>query len=158
MLIQLTFGTILIILTLLIQVAFIVVSSRVLNRLGPWLGYGRTSQKIFMVLGGLVIWLVMGLTVCCWTWALTFLQLDVLHTLESALYFAIVTFTTLGYGDITLDHNWRILASLCSVNGLIIVGLNTAFIVEVLSKIRHSQINKAETNTSTTDSISETRN
>ncbi|MDT0583370.1 ion channel [Brumicola blandensis] len=131
--------------TLLIQVAFIAVSIATLTRFGSWLGSGQVSAKFILALSLLIIWLVMGLTVCCWVWALMFLQLDVLTTLESALYFSIVTFTTLGYGDLILTDSWRILGSLCAVNGLILVGLNTAFLVEALSRIRHSQVNGVRT-------------
>ena len=140
MLLQLSLGTLMILLTMLIQVAFIAISIRVLSGLGSWIGSGQVTFKFIQVLSALIIWLVVGLTVCCWAWALLFLQLETLPRLEDALYFAIVTFTTLGYGDITLSVDWRLLGSLCAVNGLIIVGLNTAFLVEALSRIRNAQI------------------
>jgi len=145
MLLQLSLSSLMIVATLLIQVAFIAVSIATLTRFGSWLGSGQVSAKFILALSLLIIWLVMGLTVCCWVWALMFLQLDVLTTLESALYFSIVTFTTLGYGDLILTDSWRILGSLCAVNGLILVGLNTAFLVEALSRIRHSQVNGVRT-------------
>ena len=59
--------------------------------------------------------------------------------MEPALYFSIVTFSTLGYGDIVLDPQWRILGSLTAANGLIIVGLNTAVLVEAIARIRAAQ-------------------
>lgn len=47
-------------------------------------------------------------------WALAYLFLvpgDQMATLESAVYFSFVTYTTLGYGDITLgEYEWRILS------------------------------------------------
>jgi len=144
MLLQLSLSTVLIIATLLIQVAFIAASVAALTKVGTWLGSGQVSAKFILALSLLIVWLVMGLTVCCWVWALMFLQLDFLTSLESALYFSIVTFTTLGYGDITLSDDWRILGSLCAVNGLILVGLNTAFLVEALSRIRHAQVSDSE--------------
>ncbi|MGB5992819.1 MAG: ion channel, partial [Desulfobacterales bacterium] len=44
-------------------------------------------------------------------WASTYLALNAIEGLEQALYFSMVTFTTLGYGDILLDERWRLLAS-----------------------------------------------
>lgn len=45
-------------------------------------------------------------------WALAYVLIlpgDQLASFEQAVYFSAVTFTTLGYGDITLiDHDWRI--------------------------------------------------
>lgn len=39
-----------------------------------------------------------------------------------------VTFTTLGFGDITLDENWRLLSSFEAANGLLMFGWSTALI------------------------------
>jgi hypothetical protein len=56
----------------------------------------------------------------------------VFDRLEPALYFSIVSFTTLGYGDIILGEDWRLLAGMTATNGLIMIGLFTAFLVEIL--------------------------
>ena len=49
-------------------------------------------------------------------WALAYLLVlpgDQLASFEKAIYFSIVTFTTVGYGDITLiDHEWRLLSGI----------------------------------------------
>lgn len=68
-------------------------------------------------------------------WALTYLYIrpDVaLDTLEEAFYFSAVTFTTLGYGDITLDSDWRVLSGIQAINGILLIGWSTAFIFAVL--------------------------
>ena len=144
MLLQLSLGTAMILVTLLVQVGFIATTISVLTKSSMWISEKNSSPRFITILCGLIVWLVIGLTVCCWSWAILMLSLDIFNTLESALYFSIVTFTTLGYGDITLDQNWRLLGSLCSVNGLIIVGLNTAFLVEALSRIRQAQVSSDE--------------
>ena len=42
-------------------------------------------------------------------------------------YFSIVTFTTLGYGDITLaDHEWRLLSGIEALNGILLVLMTLA--------------------------------
>lgn len=56
-------------------------------------------------------------------------------TLEEALYFSTVTLTTLGYGDITLDEQWRLFASLEAANGIILFGWSTALIFAVVQRI-----------------------
>ena len=87
----------------------------------------------------MVLWLVAGLSVSVALWAWVYLLIGVFNHLEPALYFSIVTFSTLGYGDIVLDAQWRLLGSLTAVNGLIIVGLNTAVLVEAIARIRAAQ-------------------
>jgi hypothetical protein len=62
-------------------------------------------------------------------WAVTYRVLGVFHTFEPALYFSMVTFTTLGYGEIVLDPNWRLLASCEAVIGIIMFGWTTAIVI-----------------------------
>lgn len=67
-------------------------------------------------------------------WAFTYLFLDAFNGLDESLYFSIVTFTTLGYGDIVLSNSYRLLASLEAANGIIIFGWSTAIIITVVQK------------------------
>ncbi len=69
------------------------------------------------------------------TWAVVYLYVDALGDFETALYFSTVTFTTLGYGDILLDANWRLLAAFESANGIIIFGLTTAVVVSAVQLV-----------------------
>ena len=78
-------------------------------------------------------------TIGVWVWAATFRILDIFHELEPALYFAIVAFTTLGFGDVLLPQEWRILSGLSAANGLLIFGVSTAFLVEFFSRLRRAQ-------------------
>ncbi|MDW7550400.1 potassium channel family protein [Pseudoalteromonas peptidolytica] len=142
MLLQLIYGTLLIIITVIVQALFIGMAVHFLAKAGPWFERPSHSLKLLYTLVGLVLWLVAGLSVSAWLWAGAFLWLDIFNDLESALYFSVVTFTTLGYGDMTLTAQWRILGSLLAVSGLIIVGLNTAFLVEAISRIRSAQLEK----------------
>ena len=57
-----------------------------------------------------------------------------LQSFESAFYFSAVTFTTLGYGDITLGSDWRILSGLQAINGILLIGWTTAFLFAVLQR------------------------
>lgn len=60
--------------------------------------------------------------------AVLYRALDAVRTLEEAAYFSMETFTTLGYGDITLDKDWRLLSSFEAANGLLMFGWSTALI------------------------------
>ena len=46
-----------------------------------------------------------------------------------------VTFTTLGYGDVLLDENWQLLASFEAANGMIMFGWTTAIIIAVVQRV-----------------------
>ncbi len=71
-------------------------------------------------------------------WAITYLLLipgTQLDSFEKATYFSMVTFTTLGYGDITLaDHEWRLLSGVEALNGILLVGWTTAFLFMVVQR------------------------
>ena len=67
-----------------------------------------------------------------WLWAVTFMQIDAVPDLESALYFSTVTATTVGYGDLVLEHNWRLLGSFEAMSGILVFGISTAFLMVVL--------------------------
>jgi hypothetical protein len=141
MLEQILIGTCVICGTVIIHVLFINILTHTLTTHGTWIATPPKRVKHTLVLTGMVLWLVAGLTLSAWLWAGVYLLTGAFDQLEPALYFAVVTFTTLGYGDITVGTDWRILASLTAVNGLIIVGLNTAFLVEALSRINKAQGN-----------------
>ena len=67
-------------------------------------------------------------------WAAAYLVLGALEGLEPSLYYSMVTFTTLGYGDIVLPDRWRLLASFEAANGIIMFGWTTAIVMAVAQK------------------------
>jgi voltage-gated potassium channel Kch len=71
-------------------------------------------------------------------WALAYQSLvpaSELASFEEAVYFSFVTFTTLGYGDITLTEGFRLLSGIEAMNGIILVGWSTAMIFAVVQHI-----------------------
>lgn len=52
---------------------------------------------------------------------------------ETSLYFSFATYTTIGYGDVLLPQNWRLLGALEGISGVLLCGLSTAFLFSVVS-------------------------
>jgi hypothetical protein len=71
-----------------------------------------------------------------WAYAALYLGLGVVAGLEPALYFSTVSFTSLGYGDIVLGPDWRIIGAIEAANGLILFGWSTAFLISLMGKLR----------------------
>jgi hypothetical protein len=46
-----------------------------------------------------------------------------------------VTFTTLGYGDISLTSEWRLLSGLEAINGIMLIGWSTAMMFSLIQNI-----------------------
>jgi len=70
-----------------------------------------------------------------WVWAVFFFFIEEISTFEAALYFSTSSFTTVGFGDVTLTEEWRLLSSLEATNGMILFGWSTAFIFAVIRGI-----------------------
>ena len=68
-------------------------------------------------------------------WAATYDILGALSDFDEAFYFSTVTYTTLGFGDITLRAPWRVLSSLEAANGIIMFGWSTAVIMAVVQRV-----------------------
>ena len=83
------------------------------------------------------------LEILIWASAYWFLApLSEIDTLETAFYFSVVTFTSLGYGDVTLGPEWRILSGMEALNGVLLVGWTTAFLYAILQRIWKFQHHK----------------
>ncbi len=59
-------------------------------------------------------------------WAGLFRLLGEFDSASAALYFSGVTFATLGYGDVVLSPEWRLLGPLEAANGILMFGVSTA--------------------------------
>jgi hypothetical protein len=98
------------------------------------------AHESAMVQGAAILFIVFGLvgihTVEVWFYAMAYLAVGALNNLEAALYFSITSFTTLGYGDIVLDHRWRMLGAIEGANGLLLFGWSTAFLISVTNRMR----------------------
>lgn len=139
MLIQLFIGSMIISLTIIVQAVFIGIAIATLNRVGGTLIKPPLNLKLVAALIAVTLWLLASHSISAWIWALTYLAVGAFESLEPALYFSVVSFTTLGFGDIVLSEQWRMLSGLSAANGLILFGLSTAFLVEFLSRLRQAQ-------------------
>ena len=68
-------------------------------------------------------------------WALTYIATGAIEGFEKALYFSMVTYTTLGYGDVTLGQEERLLSAFESANRIIMFGWTTAIVLAVVNHV-----------------------
>ncbi|RMF15470.1 MAG: two pore domain potassium channel family protein [Alphaproteobacteria bacterium] len=129
-------GSLVILLTIAIQ-------ALVLNQAAHWIDRwalrllprrGDPARLALLMAGA--VWVLFAMTLQVWLWALLLLKLGALHTLESAIYFALVVFTTVGFGDLILPPDWRLLSGMIGADGLLIFGWSTAFMVELVRRLR----------------------
>jgi len=68
-------------------------------------------------------------------WAFFYWRQGCLPDLESAFYFAGVTYTTVGYGDLVLPPEWRLLGPVEGLTGILMCGLSTGFFFALVSQM-----------------------
>ena len=136
MLMQNLLGISLLIVSILVTCVFIGIHSAALNRYQGWLSRGVTGFRQSFALALIVFWMALALSASVCLWAFAFLAVGEFQTLEESLYFSLVSFTTLGFGDVLVSKDWRILSGITAANGLILFSLLTAVLFEFTTMVR----------------------
>ena len=98
-----------------------------------WIG---RRAVLVLVTTALIVFALHALEIVIWAGVYQALvPVNELASFEEAVYFSFVTFTTLGYGDITLSEGWRLLSGIEALNGILLVGWTTAMIFSVVQHI-----------------------
>lgn len=136
MITELAIGTVTIIASMAIMIGFMLATLRLVRRAEDAYADRRPALwQFFVLLSGTVTLVLLAQTICVWLWAALFRLLGVFPTLEEAVYFSLVSFTTVGYGDVVVDPGWRILSGFVAVNGLLAFGIFTAVLIEVIRSL-----------------------
>lgn len=100
--------------------------------------------------GAITLLSVIGLTMAVLTslhvlqitlWGVAYLWIPgitALAGLEEAIYFSVITFTTVGYGDVVVDSDWRLMAGIEALNGILLMGWSTAVLISVAQRFWQS--------------------
>jgi hypothetical protein len=67
-------------------------------------------------------------------WALTYAAVKAAPPGTDLIYFAFGNYTTLGYGDVLPVPQWRLLAPMTALNGVLLIGWSTALIFAILRR------------------------
>ena len=139
MLTQLALGSLLTLATIVIAALSWWALESILLRLHDWSITPPHGPKLMAVLSLSLIWTLGMMTLAVWVWAFALYVLEIFVIFESSVYFALVAFTTLGFGDVLLPQEWRLLGGMAAANGLLMFGLLTAILVEILRDTRQRQ-------------------
>lgn len=122
-------GTLLVALTVLIHTVGLIAIAQAT----PWLArqlrlHGHDAGRT-LVMTGMVVGLIGILTLEVWSWAVAYNLLGLTQTFEDALSLSTAMFSTIGYGDLHFDPNWRLLTALEGINGFLMIGWSTVYLV-----------------------------
>lgn len=70
-----------------------------------------------------------------WLFALVYIVLGAIPQLEPALYFSTISYSTVGYNDLHMAPDWRLLGAFESVLGIFLLGWSTAFFFRMIGRI-----------------------
>jgi hypothetical protein len=131
---EIALAALMILLTTVIHAGGMLLAIRLLK---PKLGRQTESShaaNVYLV-GSIIVLMFLVAFLQVSIWALAYVLLGTLDNFYEAVYFSMVTFTTLGYGDIVPDGHWRLLASSQAANGIIMFGWTTAIVIATVQRV-----------------------
>lgn len=132
MLPDLIFGALLIGWTAALHAGFMVVAQKLFRKRALQVTHNLERA---MMITCVVLWFFLAIVLEAWSWAMVYMLLGIFDALEPALYFSTVSFTTLGFGDIILPKEWRLLGAFQAAAGMMIFGWTTAMVFEAVQRI-----------------------
>ena len=133
MLTKIAIALILLALTVLVHAAGLALTMRRLRVIGGAAGELFLPRTWLLI--RLAAWVITIHIIEIAGWALFYRWQQCFPDLESALYFSVVTYTTVGYGDLTLVKEWRLLSGVEALTGILMCGWSTGFFFAVVSRI-----------------------
>ena len=112
-----------VVVSVLLRVLFTLVAKKVLITGIAW------SSAILIVV---MFVLFAGNLVQIALWGCLFLFVEQFEDFPTAFYHSIVNFTTLGYGDLVMSEERRLLGALEAANGVLMFGLSTSVLYSVV--------------------------
>lgn len=90
---------------------------------------GRTTYVISMMMTLLFVGHLIQVAV----WAFLFRQVGEFTDYATAFYHSMVNFASLGYGDIVMSENWRLLGAIEASTGVLMFGLSAGAMLSIMS-------------------------
>jgi len=138
MTIQILIGLLIIVLTTIIHAGGMMAGMRLfISEYGRRLGAGPMLSRA-MLMAALILILVIATLIEASIWAGVYTVIGAISDFETSLYFSMVTYTTLGFGDVVLMEDWRLLSSIEAANGIIMFAWSTALIVVAIRQVSRS--------------------
>ena len=136
---KLTSGVLLVVLTVSIHSLVLSWCSRRLRPVHPPHGGFLTDTWL---LSKLAVWAVLAHLLELSLWGYFYHWRGIMPDLESALYFSAVTYATNGYGDIVPPPDWRLLAAMEGLTGILMCAWSGGFFFAVASGLHSPDLSR----------------
>jgi hypothetical protein len=71
-------------------------------------------------------------------WAAAYSTINIFPNFETSLYYSLKSYTTVGYGDVLPDKDWRLVGPIEAAVGVLMLGWSTSIIVTAVQRIYNS--------------------
>ena len=112
------------------------------KRIGAWCSRSSKRRLLVIALGALLTAATLLVEILLWAWV--YRQVGAIHGLEASVYFSGITFTTVGYGDITLAKCWQLLSVGEAINGVLMAGWSTAQLIYLVQRLMTLRLQSKE--------------
>ena len=123
----------------LIHIGGIVIFAQFLFRRFPAETLATMSRQTFLLILVFVVVLSLHL-IETGIWATFYFWNNHFEDFETALYFSLGTYSTIGYGDVVLPQRWRLLGGIEGISGVLLCGLSGAFIFAIVNVLYQARI------------------
>jgi hypothetical protein len=117
-----------------------------------WVGHGpaRRRQSFFRWTWRFVrlaAWMIAMHMVEIGVWAWFYKMKQAMPDIQTAAYFSAATYTTVGYGDVVLPVEWRLMGGVEALTGILMAGWSTGFFFAMVSQMIDAQTPKTRVTT-----------
>lgn len=131
---QLFWGSMYLGVCLIIEVVALVLGTSVIVKASKRLQPRPGSHSIGLTLVIALAFIVVAHTMQAWVWAAAWVFTDAIEDWNTAVYFSLVSYSTLGYGDIVLGPGLRVFGAFSAVTGILAFGVSTAYLVALTAR------------------------
>ncbi len=139
MIAELSLATLMVTVTVLIHGTGLILLARLLRLETQREGTGHMHPTSLRDLGILLfaILALIGLHgIEIWVYGLLYLTIGAVDNLRDAIYFSTITYGAIGYSDEVMAEKWRLVSAIEGINGIIMIGWSTAFLIRVVGLLR----------------------
>ena len=95
-----------------------------------------SAVRIVLRTVGIVISMIFAHLLEAGLFAAFYFVIDAFKDWNTSFYFSLVSYATVGYGDVTLPQHWRLIGGVEGLIGALMVGWSVAVLVAVLQRLR----------------------
>jgi voltage-gated potassium channel len=105
--------------------------------------HGPVYAATLVVKSTVAIIILHGLVILLWA---SFYRMRCFPSWELAFYFSATSYSTVGYGDVILPSNWRLLGPLQGVTGMLMCGISVSVLFALVTRLLDRDIQSSRTN------------